>query len=68
MYTINSRTLQEFSRFMGVDLATICKLEQGRLDFIPYYHEKLKVAIKRLHISNIELASMRKIIEMKGYK
>lgn len=66
-----NKTLQEFSCFMGVDPATICKLEQGRLDFTPYYHEKLEDAIKRLRISNSELASIRKIIEMKeqrGYK
>ncbi|MCI3146183.1 hypothetical protein C5137_07560 [Bacillus cereus] len=66
-----NKTLQEFSRFMGVDPATICKLEQGRLDFTPYYHEKLKDAIKRLRVSNVELASIRKILEMKqqrGYK
>lgn len=56
---------------MGVDSATICKLENGQLDFTPYYHEKLREAIKRLRVSNVELASIRKIIEMKeqrGYK
>ncbi|MEY2304337.1 XRE family transcriptional regulator [Bacillus tropicus] len=63
-----NKTLQEFSYFMGVDPATICKLEQGRLDFTPYYHEKLKDAIKGLRISNIELASICKIIEMKAMK
>ncbi|MEH7037194.1 hypothetical protein COM13_16090 [Bacillus pseudomycoides] len=66
-----NKTLQEFSHFMGVDSATICKLENGQLDFTPYYHEKLREAIKRLRVSNVELASIRKIIEMKeqrGYK
>lgn len=66
-----NKTLQEFSHFMNVDPATICKLEQGRLDFTLYYHEKLKDAIKRLRVSNVELASIGKIISMKeqrGYK
>ncbi|HDR4695876.1 TPA: helix-turn-helix transcriptional regulator [Bacillus cereus] len=66
-----NKTLQEFSHFMGIDPATICRLERGQLDFTLYYHEKLKNAIKRLRISNVELASIRKIIEMKeqrGYK
>ena len=66
-----NKTLQEFSHFMGVDSATICKLENGQLDFTPYYHEKLKDTIKRLRISNVELASIRKILEIKeqrGYK
>lgn len=66
-----NKTLQEFSHFMRVNSATICKLENGQLDFTPYYHEKLRDAIKRLRVSNVELASIRKIIEMKeqrGYK
>ncbi|AOZ89323.1 hypothetical protein BK049_11870 [Bacillus xiamenensis] len=66
-----NKTQGEFSYFMGVDQSTIAKLEKGLLDFTPYYHEKLKDAIKRLRISNIELMSIRNIIEQKerrGYK
>ncbi|TKC18180.1 helix-turn-helix transcriptional regulator [Robertmurraya kyonggiensis] len=66
-----NKTLADFSHFMNVNSSTICKLEKGSLEFTPYYHEKLRDAIKRLRISNIELASIRNVIEQKekrGYK
>jgi transcriptional regulator with XRE-family HTH domain len=68
---IRNKTLHQFAKFMGVDHSTIAKLEKGQLSFTPYYESKFKDAIKRLRVSNIELASVRKIIEMKeqrGYK
>lgn len=66
-----NKTLVEFSKYMGVDHTTINKLEKGHLEFTPYYSEKLKDAVKRLRISNIEIVSIRNIIEAKekrGYK
>lgn len=66
-----NKTQAEFVHFMGVDQSTIGKLERGELAFTPYYESKLKDAIKRLRVSSIEIASIRKIIEMKeqrGYK
>lgn len=66
-----NKTLVEFSKYMGVDPTTINKLEKGHLEFTPYYESKLKDAIKKLRISNVELVSIRKIIEQKerkGYK
>jgi len=66
-----NKTQSEFSNFMNVDTATICKLERGQLDFTAYYESKLKDAIKRLRVSNEELVSIRKILEVKsqrGYK
>jgi transcriptional regulator with XRE-family HTH domain len=68
---LRNKTLTEFSNFMNVDKATISKLENNQLEFTPYYEEKFKDAIKRLRVSNIEIASVGKIIEMKsqrGYK
>lgn len=56
---------------MGVDKSTIAKLEKGQLDYTPYYESKLKEAVKRLQISNIELVAIRNVIESKerkGYK
>lgn len=66
-----NKTQTEFSQFMGVDASTIGKLERGELSFSPLYESKLKDAIKRLRVSSIEVASIRKILEMKqqrGYK
>jgi DNA-binding transcriptional regulator YiaG len=72
-YVRHSRnlTLDRFSPYMGVNKSTIGKLEKGTLDFTPYYENKLKDAIKKLQISNIELVAIRNIIESKerkGYK
>jgi transcriptional regulator with XRE-family HTH domain len=66
-----NKTLKQMEEFMGVDDSTIAKLERGDLAFTPYYESKFKDALKRLRVSNVELASIRKIIEMKeqrGYK
>lgn len=56
---------------MGVDDSVISRLENGHLEFTPIYQERFKDAMKRLRVSNIEVASIRKILEMKsqrGYK
>jgi transcriptional regulator with XRE-family HTH domain len=68
---LRNKTQLEFEQVMGVDRSTIGKLERGELDFSPLYESKFKEAIKRLRISNVELASVRRIIDMKeqrGYK
>jgi transcriptional regulator with XRE-family HTH domain len=60
-----SKTLNEFSYFMGVDASTIGKLERKVIDYTPYYDNKLREAVKRLRISNVELVSIRTIIEQR---
>ena len=68
---LRNKTQADFEQFMGVDKSTIGKLERGEIEFSPLYESKFKDAIKRLRVSNVELASVRKIIEMKaqrGYK
>ena len=62
---IRSKTQADMETFMGVDRSTIGKLERNELEFSPLYQEKFKQAILRLRISNVELASIRKIIELK---
>nr|WP_204415700.1 helix-turn-helix transcriptional regulator [Bacillus tianshenii] len=68
---LRNKTLSDFADYMGVDHSTIAKLEKGQIAFTPYYQSKFKVAIAKLRVSNIELASVRKTLEMKeqrGYK
>lgn len=68
---LRNKTLVEFSQFMNVDKTTISRLENNQLEFTPHYEAKFKDAIKRLRVSNVELASVRRILEMKssrGYK
>ncbi|WP_244159136.1 hypothetical protein [Bacillus proteolyticus] len=50
---------------MAVDHSTVAKLEKGQITFTPYYESKFKDAIKQLRVSNVELFSIRKVIEMK---
>ncbi|PFK04768.1 hypothetical protein COI97_09160 [Bacillus cereus] len=66
-----NKNLHQFAEFMRVDHSTIAKLEKGQMSFTPYYESKFKDAIRQLGVSNVELASIRKVIEMKeqrGYK
>ncbi|MEY8191094.1 helix-turn-helix domain-containing protein [Peribacillus simplex] len=68
---LRNKTLVEFEQFMGVDSTVISRIENGHIEFSPLYQERFKTACKRLRVSQIELASIRKILEMKsqrGYK
>ncbi|MGX6444266.1 XRE family transcriptional regulator [Neobacillus sp. K501] len=68
---LRNHTLVSFSNYMNVDPSTIAKLEKTEISFTPYYESKLRDAIYRLRVSNIELNSIAKILEMKalrGYK
>lgn len=68
---IRNKTQMDFGKIMGIDASTVGKLERNELAFTPAYHGRFKDAMKRLRVSNIELSSIRKILEMKeqrGYK
>ncbi|ALC54078.1 hypothetical protein ACN91_21595 [Bacillus cereus] len=68
---LRNQTQSDFEQVMGVDRSTIGKLERGEIEFTPLYHSKFKDAIRRLRVSNVELASVRRILEIKsrrGYK
>ncbi|OJE39916.1 hypothetical protein BAQ49_02805 [Bacillus proteolyticus] len=60
-----NKNLHQFAEFMAVDHSTVAKLEKGQITFTPYYESKFKDAIKQLRVSNVELFSIRKVIEMK---
>ena len=68
---IRNKTLKDFQEFMRVDYTVISKLERGEIKLTPIYQERFKEACKHLRVFNVELASIRKILEMKeqrGYK
>ncbi|MBT2730329.1 helix-turn-helix transcriptional regulator [Bacillus sp. ISL-75] len=65
---IRNKTLAEFSTYMNVDKSTIAKLEKNELAFTPHYEDKLRDAIKRLRVSNVELNSINKILEIKAMR
>jgi transcriptional regulator with XRE-family HTH domain len=65
---LRNKTLSDFSKYMNVDPSTIAKLEKDELAFSPYYESKLRGAIYRLRVSNVELNSISKILEMKALR
>ncbi|MBG9528471.1 helix-turn-helix transcriptional regulator [Bacillus cereus] len=68
---LRNQTQSDFEQVMGVDRSTIGKLERGEIEFTPLYQSKFKDAVKQIGISNIELISVSRILEMKeqrGYK
>ncbi|WP_242267282.1 helix-turn-helix transcriptional regulator [Bacillus cereus group sp. BfR-BA-01518] len=58
-------TLIEFSSHMKVDVADLSRLENGLLPFSVHYQSKFHEALKELSVSNLELISIRRIIELK---
>lgn len=68
---IRNKTQKELAELMTVDNVVISRLERNEISFSPLYQEHFKLACKRLRVSNMELASIRKLLEMKeqrGYK
>ena len=62
---LRSLTLKDMERLMQVDSATLSKLENSVLDFTPIYSSRFEMACKKLRLSNIEIASLRKVIEIR---
>ena len=60
-----NKTQAQLAELMGVDTSTVSKLERSALKFTPLYESKFNDALKRMRVSNIELASIREIIQMK---
>jgi transcriptional regulator with XRE-family HTH domain len=65
---LRNKTLKEWGILMGTDPATISKIENGLLDFSPLYQERFKVAMQKARITNIEIVSVKTIIEVRGRK
>lgn len=62
---LRNLTLSEFSVYMKTDLCTISKLENQQIHFSVHYESKLKEAIQLLQISQLELLSLKRLIELK---
>lgn len=58
-------TLSEFSSYMKTDVADLSRLENGLLPFSVHYQSKFHEALKELSVSNLELNSVKRIIELK---
>ena len=62
---LRSLTIAEFSVHMKTDVGTLSKLENNQLQFTIHYESKFKDAIQELKISNLELLSIKRVIELK---
>ncbi|WP_289319020.1 helix-turn-helix domain-containing protein [Peribacillus simplex] len=58
-------TLKDMENYMGVDHSVISRLENGQLTYTPLYSSRFKEACQKLHLSNIEVLSIRKVIELR---
>ena len=58
-------TQNAMSEYMGVDVPTISRLERQELQWSPLYASKFKDAAKRIGLSNMEVVSLRKVIELR---
>ncbi|MEY2369858.1 helix-turn-helix domain-containing protein [Lysinibacillus capsici] len=59
-----NKTTYELAIYMGIDQATLSKLENQTIKFTDYYEQKLKIAIKKLHLTNFELLAIYKSITL----
>jgi hypothetical protein len=53
---------------MKTDVGTLSKLENNLLEFTPHYHSKFSDAIQELKVSNLELLSIKRVIELKALR
>ena len=60
---IRDLSLVEFSRFMGVDPATVSRLENNTLNFSILYQTKFDDALRRLDITKMEMESLTVLLE-----
>lgn len=58
-------TLKDMAVYMKVDAPTLSRLERQELHWSPLYASKFQDACKRIRLSNIEVASLRKVIELR---
>jgi transcriptional regulator with XRE-family HTH domain len=65
---LRNLTINEFSQYMKLDVGTISKLENNQVPFSIHYESKFKDAIKELNLSNLELLSVEKVIELKALR
>jgi transcriptional regulator with XRE-family HTH domain len=58
-------TLKKLSEVIGVDPATISRLENGQLKFSAHYEAIIRESCKRLRMTGQELATIRELVALK---
>ena len=62
---LRNLTLTDFSAYMKTDVATLSKLENQQLQFSVHYSSKFHQAMDELKVSQFELATIKRVIELK---
>lgn len=65
---LRNLTLIEFSTYMKVDSSDLSRLENGLMQFSVHYKSKFHEALQELSVSNLELISVKRIIELKAQR
>ncbi|MFS0639189.1 hypothetical protein AB1K84_25275 [Mesobacillus foraminis] len=50
---------------MKIDIGTLSRLERNELDFSIHYESKFNQALERLKVSQLELETVKRVIELK---
>lgn len=68
---LRNKTQMEWAELMGIDQANLSRLECGEMELSPIYYERLKLAMRKCHISRFEVDSVRQLMEYRkqqGYR
>ncbi|HFK1661942.1 helix-turn-helix domain-containing protein [Bacillus cereus] len=65
---LRNLTLVELSTYMKVDVADLSRLENGLLPFSVHYKSKFHEVLQELSVSNLELISVKRIVELKAQR
>ncbi|WP_316276625.1 helix-turn-helix domain-containing protein [Bacillus cereus] len=58
-------TQGQFGAVCKIDQSVLAKLERGELSLSPHYESKIMDGIHALNISQLELVSMQRVVELK---
>ncbi|MED3911274.1 helix-turn-helix transcriptional regulator [Peribacillus simplex] len=61
-------TQAKFGEVCKVDQGVLAKLERGDLQLSPHYETKILEGCRALNISNVEMVSIKRIVELKQRK
>lgn len=61
-------TQEQFGEACKMDRSVLAKLERGEFPLSPHYEAKVMDGIRALNISQLELVSVKRIVELKAQR
>ncbi|HDR7839260.1 TPA: helix-turn-helix transcriptional regulator [Bacillus toyonensis] len=61
-------TQEQFGEACKMDRSVLAKLERGELPLSPHYEAKIMDGIRTLNISQLELVSVKRVVELKAQR